>query len=94
MDVSVRDLKARLSEYLRRVGRGEEVVITRRGRPVGRIVPMGEPQEKTGATVVRELRALGWVRAGSGEAPVGARDPLRTAPGQKPLSQVVSEDRG
>lgn len=93
MDVPVRDLKARLSEYLRRVRRGEEIVITRRGKPVGRIVPVGEPREKTGAAAARQLRALEWVRAGDGEAPLGAANPLRTTPGQKPLSQVVSEDR-
>lgn len=37
--VGVRDLKARLSEYLDRIESGETVVITRNGRPVGRLVP-------------------------------------------------------
>jgi prevent-host-death family protein len=40
--VGVRELKSRLSEYLRRVKAGETVIITERGRPIGRIVP--EPQ--------------------------------------------------
>jgi prevent-host-death family protein len=37
--VGVRELKAQLSEYLRRVKAGETVIITERGRPIGRIVP-------------------------------------------------------
>lgn len=36
--VSIGRLKARLSEYLRRVTAGREVVVTDRGRPVARLV--------------------------------------------------------
>jgi prevent-host-death family protein len=32
-----------LSAYLRRVEAGEPVTITRRGRPIGRIVPLDRP---------------------------------------------------
>ncbi len=38
---SISTLKASLSEYLDAVRRGEEVLITDRGRAVGRIVPVG-----------------------------------------------------
>ena len=34
---SIREAKARLSEILRGLDRGEEVIITRRGRPCGRL---------------------------------------------------------
>jgi prevent-host-death family protein len=37
MDVSVAQAKAHLSELLNRVEAGEEVIITRRGKPVARI---------------------------------------------------------
>ncbi len=37
--VGVRDLKARLSEYLRRVKQGQVVIITDHGKAVGRIMP-------------------------------------------------------
>jgi prevent-host-death family protein len=37
--VGVRDLKTRLSEYLRQVKAGRTIVITEHGQPVGRIVP-------------------------------------------------------
>jgi prevent-host-death family protein len=36
----VSELKAGLSKYLARVKRGEQVVITERGRPVAKLVPM------------------------------------------------------
>ncbi|WP_374687443.1 type II toxin-antitoxin system Phd/YefM family antitoxin [Promineifilum sp.] len=39
--VGIRELKSGLSEYLRRVKAGETIVITERGRPIGRIVPEG-----------------------------------------------------
>lgn len=41
--VGVRDLKARLSEYLRQVSQGKTVIITDHGRPVGRLSPVEQP---------------------------------------------------
>jgi len=38
--VSVAETKAHLSQVLSRVEAGEEVVITRRGRPVARLAPV------------------------------------------------------
>ena len=40
--VSIRELKSRLSHYLRLTRKGETVVITDRGLPIGRIVPIGQ----------------------------------------------------
>jgi prevent-host-death family protein len=40
MEVSVRELKDHLSEYLRRVERGERVVVTDRKRPIAEIGPV------------------------------------------------------
>ena len=39
--VRIADLKARLSEYLRRVRRGHEVTVLDRQTPIARIVPYG-----------------------------------------------------
>ncbi len=44
--VGVRELKSRLSEYLRRVKQGETIVVTERGKPVGRLVPQGQTLEE------------------------------------------------
>jgi len=40
--VSVYDAKAQLSKLLGRVEAGEEIVISRHGRPVARLVPLAE----------------------------------------------------
>ena len=44
--VGVRDLKARLSEYLRQVSQGKTVIITDHGRPVGRLSPVDQPLDE------------------------------------------------
>jgi prevent-host-death family protein len=41
MSVGAYDAKTRLSELLDRVERGEQIVITRHGKPVARLVPEG-----------------------------------------------------
>jgi len=65
--VAVRDLKARLSEYLALVKAGEEVVVTERGKPVARLAPLRSyqvlPQH------LAEMERLGLVRRGSGQLP-------------------------
>ena len=38
--VGVKDLKSRLSEYLRRVEEGNIIIITSHGKPVGRLLPV------------------------------------------------------
>lgn len=48
--VGVADLKAKLSEHLRSVKRGEEVTVYDRNEPVARIIPFAP----RGALVVRE----------------------------------------
>jgi prevent-host-death family protein len=36
---NVADAKARLSEILERVAQGEEILLTRRGKPIARVLP-------------------------------------------------------
>jgi prevent-host-death family protein len=55
--VSVFDAKNKLSALLDQVERGEEVVITRRGKPIARIVPAADPAGRARA-VVREMQDL------------------------------------
>lgn len=45
-EIGVQELKANLSSVLRRVGEGEPVRITRRGRPVAEMVPAESPEER------------------------------------------------
>lgn len=44
--VKIAELKDRLSEHLRAVERGEEVIVTDRSRPIARIVPFGSGETK------------------------------------------------
>lgn len=64
----VAELKAKLSEYLARVKAGEEVVVTERGRPVARLVPIearaGEERERLLA-----MERAGEIRIGPREMP-------------------------
>lgn len=56
--VPVAEAKARLSSMLAAVEAGEEVVITRRGRVVARLVPEGEG---SAADLFRSLPAAGEI---------------------------------
>ena len=40
MDVGIRELRADLSRWVKRVRAGEEIVVTDRGKPVARLLPM------------------------------------------------------
>lgn len=62
--VGVRELKDKLSEYLREVHRGETVLVTDRGRAVARLAPVDEqdaalPEEER---ILQGLAAHGIVR--------------------------------
>lgn len=67
--VAVRELKARLSEYLVRVKAGEEVVVTERGRAVAKIVPLLSIESLPDR--LAEMASQGLVRLGSGRLPDG-----------------------
>ena len=41
MNVGIRELKAHLSDYVRRAERGEPILVTHRGKPVARLVGLG-----------------------------------------------------
>jgi len=56
-EIGAFDAKNRLSELLDKVERGEEVVITRRGKPVARLVPVGSGKDRERAReAARRLR--------------------------------------
>ena len=57
--IGIYDARARLSELVDRVEAGEQVVLTRRGRPVVRLVrAQRDTRAKTRATAVNRIRAL------------------------------------
>jgi prevent-host-death family protein len=96
MNVSVRNLKAKLSRYLKDARAGRDVVVTSRGRPVGRLLPIPEQpaEEPAGEELLRRLKLISGVRVGTGGKPLGARRPIKKRRGQKTLAEMVLEDRG
>jgi prevent-host-death family protein len=56
--VGVRELKDQLSRYLALVRSGAEVIVTDHGRPIARLIPVGER-----AAVIDELVARGEMSA-------------------------------
>lgn len=64
--VGIAELKARLTQYLRRVKAGQELVVSDRGEPIAKIVPLGREQ-KRGARRRRLVRA-GLLHPGRGRA--------------------------
>ena len=56
--ISAFEAKTRFGELLDRVARGEEIVITRHGKPVARMIPEGHPSLAKVRRAVADLRAL------------------------------------
>lgn len=86
--VSIRELKSRLSHYLRLTRRGESVVITDRGVPVGRIVPIGQDLDQRLAAMLESGQAQ-W----SGRK-LGPRAPVAKVRGRDSVADLLVEDRG
>ena len=63
--VAVSKLKASLSEYLLKVKAGEEVIVTDRGKPIAKIVPLERDESKIPLHMLM-LEKAGVVRIGSG----------------------------
>ena len=63
----IRELKARLSAYIRDVERGDTVLVTDRGRVVAQITPPGEMLARDGVAppAYQALMARGLVRPAS-----------------------------
>jgi prevent-host-death family protein len=64
---AVSKLKASLSEYLNQVKAGNEVLITDRGKPVARLVPV--LHTKTTRELMSRMEKQGLLKLGSGKLP-------------------------
>lgn len=86
----VAELKAKLSEYLARVKAGEEVVVTERGRPVARLVPVRAGGERERLIA---MERTGEVRIGSGEIPGDFWEMPRPMDAGGRVRSAVAEER-
>jgi prevent-host-death family protein len=56
--IGIYDARARLSELVERVQAGEEVILTKRGEPVARLVAETPRGSKRRASTIKRVRAL------------------------------------
>jgi antitoxin (DNA-binding transcriptional repressor) of toxin-antitoxin stability system len=95
LTVGIRELKNRLSEYIRRVGAGESVLVTDRGEVVAEITAPGQrvPESSVPAGLAT-LARRGIVTLGSG----GDGDVYRPLPrrrrGRRSAAELLDEERG
>jgi prevent-host-death family protein len=84
MNVGIRELKARLSEYVERASGGDDIVVTDRGRPVARLVAFAQ------SSAVQRGIDEGWI-----EAPrrTSLTEPTRYSSASSVLA-ALDEDRG
>lgn len=53
MDISLAEAKAHLSELVEQAANGEEVIITKRGKPVARLAPVQSKRVRVDAKTLR-----------------------------------------
>ncbi len=64
---AVSELKARLSEYLKKVKGGAQILITDRGKPVARLLPVS--RSETARESLVQMEKQGLIKLGRGKLP-------------------------
>jgi len=85
--VGIRQLKEQLSHYMDQVKTGATVVVTERGKPVGRIVPV-TPSLEDRLQQLAEANLLAW----SGRK-LRPTVPAARVQGPKTVAELLLEDR-
>lgn len=62
------EAKTHLAELLDRVAKGENITITRHGKPVAQLVPFATPQKRDRAEVIKDLLEFGKGRKLKGQS--------------------------
>ena len=87
MDVGIRELKAKLSEYLDRAERGEIIRVTDRGKPRAFLVPFrsaaAEERLRTGVSE-------GWITPPKS---AGRRPRMKGVKAKRSIADMMAEDR-
>lgn len=89
--IGTRELKNKLSRYLRAVKTGQTLVITARGKAIAKLIPTRDtPSEKDLVWErLEELEAQGYIRLGRGKLRKVRPVKIKGAP----ASQTIIEDR-
>jgi len=91
LKVSVRELKTRLSHYLRQLERGESFTVTRRGKPVALMAPAPgrEDSLRRKATGLAAMGVISW----SGQKPAFAMRRAELRGEGLTIAEMVIRDR-
>ena len=87
--VGIRDAKIHLSKYLRLVKQGREIILTERGRPIGKIVPMGT-NEISLQDRIKNLEESGMLEPEKEKAKISLPLPVE---GIKTAQEYLQDDR-
>ena len=87
LTVGIRDLKSRLSEYMRQVKQGQVILITDHGQPIGRLVPVELSMEER-INGLCEAGLISWNGKKLSEEAVSIPNP-----GQQMASDILVEMR-
>lgn len=91
LNVGIREAKANLSKLLRMVEKGKEVVLTDRGRPVGKLVPIDKKALPL-ASRIKEMEDAGILEPASPRSPRRLPQPIPVEEGM--ARRLLEEDRG
>ena len=92
-NVGIRDLKSRLTHYLRLIKEGERLVVTERGKPIALIRPLdGTEAQSSIEERLAVLAKQGLVRLPLKKGRFHIKTPPIKIKG-KPLSRIIIEDR-
>ena len=83
MDVAIRDLKAKLSAYVKRAAAGELITVTDRGRPVATLGP------PAGRVDLDDAASQEWLTRASRTG----LEPIRGHQTAATVQQLIDEDR-
>ncbi len=87
--VGIRELKSRLSHYMRHVKSGQTVTITERGKPIGQIIPIVQEQSlEERLEAMAEAGLLEW----NGQKLEPTSRVARTQ-GDRTVAELLLEDR-
>ncbi len=87
VEVGVRELRDNLSEYLRRVARGEHLRVTMHGRPVADVMPAGTDDRDRH---FQDLAAQGRASLPTAPPPDDPPTPVRAS---RFASQIILDER-
>jgi prevent-host-death family protein len=87
--IGIRDAKINLSKYLRLVKNGQEVVLTERGRPIGKITPIDKTELSLDDRIKR-LEKSGEIEPEKQSMKIPPPIPIRG----KNAQEYLQEDRG